>query len=611
MSKTARPHILKPNKAEEFPHSWVFVDTESTLEQLEGGYTRHNLKLGWACYLRLRGALRNDTEEWLDFTEKEVFWSFVESKATAKSNLMLCAHNVVYDYIVLDGFRSMAARGWEITKLIADRGVAYWILRQDKKKITVLDSLNIFKDSLERIGESIGCPKMDLRPWDLSEDELSLYCQNDVLILVELFKFYKEFLHKNRLGNFAPTAASQALNAYRHRFMPQPIYSHLNERIDNWEHEGYFGGRCEIFRKGEQPEGYYHLLDINSLYPSVMYSHQYPVRYLTTWWKPETEAVKQRLAKEFAIAHVTLHAVEPAYPKLHAGKLLFPIGDFETVLPSPELEYALEHNAVREIKRVTFYERADLFSGYVGYFYDIRQQYKAEGKLALAYFTKILLNSLYGKFGQRSGSWETLGNCSPDLVEFQDLYRHDGSYAYIRMFAGLIQQREVKGPAYNSLCAIAAGVTSAARMKLWDLLREADLANVYYCDTDSLIVNEEGLANLQPHINPTRLGALRIEGTETRLILHGAKDYEYGSKRVLKGISTKAVEMADNVFFQEEWPSLAGLMRAGTVSNYYTKGVQKRLLRTYDKGTVLPDGRVIPLLFLNNDRVISGKEVKA
>ncbi|GAF82464.1 unnamed protein product, partial [marine sediment metagenome] len=60
--------------------------------------------------------------------------------------------------------------------------------------------MNWFTESLAKTGERIGIPKMDIDFDTCTDEELSVYCRNDVLIEFENFKVFIAFLEDNMIG---------------------------------------------------------------------------------------------------------------------------------------------------------------------------------------------------------------------------------------------------------------------------------------------------------------------------------------------------------------------------------------------------------------------------
>jgi len=160
----------------------------------------------------------------------------------------------------------------------------------------------------------------------------------------------------------------------------------------------------------------------------------------------------------------------------------------------------------------------------------------------------------------------------------------------------VVQELQREEESAGSHPAIAAHVTANARMLLWSLVADAGRDNVYYCDTDSLLVNDTGLNRLRARIDATRLGALKHEGTYTDWEIRGAKDYRFGDKTKLKGVRPSAEWLDADTVRQEKWSGLKGLLRAGNLDRPTTRLIEKHLSRRYDKGVIGPDGCVSPWL---------------
>ncbi|GAH06811.1 unnamed protein product, partial [marine sediment metagenome] len=191
---------------------------------------------------------------------------------------------------------------------------------------------------------------------------------------------------------------------------------------------------------------------------------------------------------------------------------------------------------------------------------------------------------------------ENIGEC-PDERDRVELCFEVGVFGVkqIRYLLGEIFKLTGYEESFNSFPAIAAHVSAYARIYLWQLMQQAGEGNYFYCDTDSLIVNEVGLCNLQNQIDSNRLGALKIVETTAQLNIRGLKDYSIGTKQVIKGIRKNAVEIEDGVYEQEQWPSFKGLLRSSNTDVYTVKKVTKTLSRKYTKGHVELNGLIVPL----------------
>jgi len=277
-------------------------------------------------------------------------------------------------------------------------------------------------------------------------------------------------------------------------------------------------------------------------------------------------------------------------------RLIFPTGTFIVTLCTPELKYAFEHDMVDEIGPGVLYESAPVFADYVTKYYQLRQDFKAADKPLYEHFIKLLLNSLYGKFGQKADIWEKVGIDDDHIPEIQHCIDADTGRRYkMRFLLGDIHVSKEQTEAFNSFPAIASHVTAFARQYMWHLMQVAGFANVFYCDTDSLFVNDRGFNGLADYIDSTTLGMLKIEYETRSIDIRGPKDYSTDVCNKIKGISRQAVQIGDNCFAQQQWPSLRGMLGRGETEHYTVKNITKTLNRHYVKGMVQSDGSVQPL----------------
>lgn len=595
------PHVLRENKRNVIPYTIIVFDTESNLRKIDIARTRHDFRLGVCWILRRRHNDMDYSKESKVFKSIDEFWSIVEANVYDKRVLWIISHNLLYDFVVLKGFDYMNDNGWRQVCYYANNLSFTLIFKKGNKTIYALSSSNWFPVSVEALGNQLGIPKLSINFETATDDELEEYCRRDAYIVAEMMNRWLKFWYSNNLGNFGLTLASCAFNAYRHRFMKHKIYIHGNPEADKLEREAYYGGRTECFHIGPMPEQTYYYLDINSMYPYVMKCGKYPTK-LVDKVKLDNVLSGDKVFDDYilkgylVVARVALDTPIPIAPKRRNGKLIFPVGRFWTVLPTPELALCFKLGLVYAVKEALIYEGDYIFKDFVDYFYKERIQAKLVGADLWSYFYKILMNSLYGKFGQLTPLWEKIGEV-PKNVVFNDplVDTTTGKRGHIRAWNGVLEQSFDRKPAYNSFVAISAHVTSYARVWLYSLMQEAGFENVYYVDTDSMILDEVGYKNILHHIDPNELGKLKLEYTFDEGIIFGPKDYKFGLTSKTKGVPKKAKNLGNNEFEIEVWPRLGRLIQYGSLNEYITEIRKKKLKRIYDKGIITPSGRVIPL----------------
>jgi hypothetical protein len=597
MSSIARkPHCIKSERSLAIPRHLIFFDTETKVEELDNGCKKQYLNLGWACYYRRGYGRHLDKQVWHYFETSLDFWTFLYQHLEKKQQLWVISRNIVFDFTIVEGWKYLRRVGFKI-KFFYNQGLTTVIsVKAQFGSIVFLDSLNWFIESLEKTGQRIGLPKLKIDFDTCTKEELSAYCHRDVEIEIENFKLFIKFLQDYKVARLCYTRGSTAMAAYLFSHYHKKIYIHNNKEAVDLERDAYKGGRTECFYLGVLENENYYIVDVNSLYPMVMWSNHFPIRYIKIRHNLRCEDLENILYTNAIVGKVLIETDEPAYA-IKRDRTIFPIGCFWTVLTTPELKYALEHNHIRDIKECVIYEQADIFTEFVNRFYALRKQFDKEGKAEYAEFCKKMLNSLYGKFGQKAEIWKKIGECKGELDRTEDCFRsgenHRGSIRYL-----LGEIFELKGyeECFDSFPAIPAHVSAYGRMYIYDLMKKAGSGNYFYCDTDSLIINEVGLCNLQSQIDNVALGKLKIVSTSNEITIRGLKDYTIAKKNVIKGIRKNAVEIREGVFTQEIWPTFKGLLRSDNVNSYVVKTQTKILSRKYTKGDVDKNGIVTPKL---------------
>ncbi|KKN15630.1 hypothetical protein LCGC14_0984170 [marine sediment metagenome] len=591
-----RPHTLKREKTLAMPRHLIFFDTETKQEILPNGEIRQYLKLGWACYWRRAYGRNREQFVWLNFYSSRDFWQFVAEHTEPKRKLWVLARNLVFDFTITKGWKYLRKSGFKL-KFFHSTGTCSIISVKSKGgSIVFLDIMNWFVESLEKTGQRIGMPKIKIDFETCSDSELNIYGKRDVEIELENFKRFIKFLEDNSVARLCYTRASTAMAAYLLGHYHKKIYIHNNKEAIDLERKSYRGGRTECFCLGEFEDDNYFIVDVNSLYPFVMRNNRYPVKYKKILNHITLADFTSELATSQATAEVLIDTDEPVYAVKH-DRTIFPIGRFWVTLTTPELKYAIKHNHLVKIKQAVFYRGANIFKTYVDRFYGLRQRFKAENNPEYIELCKKLLNSLYGKFGQKAEEWRKIGNCpdEPDRVEICFQVGYSG-VKHIRYLLGEIFELVGYDECFNSFPAIAAHVAAYGRLYLFDLMKITGEGNYFYCDTDSLIINETGLLNLQSQIDDSILGGLKIEETTNRVVIRGLKDYSTDSKTVIKGIRKNAVRLSEGVYEQQQWPSFKGVLRGNDANVYKIHKIIKHLHREYTKGTVNEDGSISPFV---------------
>lgn len=248
----------------------------------------------------------------------------------------------------------------------------------------------------------------------------------------------------------------------------------------------YYGGRVQAIRKG-YIEGPLYVRDIRSAYPRAMLEqHPYSPDYIEIAYPREVRGTDM----------VTLDCVSiGALPFRENASITFPRDSQRRRYHVTGWE-VIEANASGSLRQVEIVNAVRFgglqdFSLYINHFYALRQQYREAGDDANTFFAKILMNSLYGKFGANPANY---GNFM--LVPWDEKLSYGfngenydgksdyafngrmGQHAVVRADLGLWQQHYIN-------VATAASITGWVRAYLWRYLNAS--SNPAYCDTDCII----------------------------------------------------------------------------------------------------------------------------
>jgi hypothetical protein len=469
-----------------------------------------------------------DGSETRFFTSWDTFLAFLIEHKEDKIYRKFIAHNGGgFDYVSLvDHLTNRTKIKYEAIMSQSKIVVLYVFLAG--QRFEFIDSANVLVNAsladLSKIfavehGKLEGIDRQDIEGEKRRDpDRYYEYLRLDVVSLYEICKAFEKYLE---IDFFPITAASLSLYLYRRRFQKHLLFK-PSERVDKFISEAYAGGRVEVFRPGEHEA--INVYDINSLYPSVMRDAEYPVGtpVVATKFHPD----------RIGVYKVKFRQLDRTIPPLLWYKntvngLEF-VYEGEGYFFDPELRLALDHGVEIEVEKGYIWLRsAPLFREFVDFYYKMRTENKGN---ALDYICKIMLNSLYGKFGQKENKYVlTRLNYAELLDKLDDHTCSVKEYDPKRGLYEVSQPRRINHRIVN----LAAQVTSLGRVVLNSEII-ANAGRVVYCDTDSVHIQGE----FEPGKLSAALGAWKLESSGLG-IYTGRKQYVINDKIRFKGIKTK------------------------------------------------------------------------
>ena len=547
---------------------YVVFDTETSSEDgVIPGEEHLHFRLGCARY-RWVGLKGKQKAEWFHFLDAADFHAWLAEVANIHEPLWIFAHNLAFDSRIVDLFGYVDKEHYTLTPkydagegkrkknpvlLLDDPPTYLRLYRNGTHEFKWVDSFNYFQMSLERIGEAVGVPKQEV-DFDTADDETLLgYCQQDVLILDKAIHGLITWCRDNAPLRMGVTGASISFNKWRLQNQKEIKPSEIGTPNRESEKKAYFGGVTRILRSGVIRQPCYHV-DVNSLYPWIMKTHKFPVACRFPGTGYDDLWGLQAQDSNTCIAEVTLHAEKGPFPFRRKGQFRYEMGWMETVLCGPELTRALREERIKHVGSWYPYDFEDLFSEYIDDLWNQRKQYQEAGNDMYDLFTKICMNSLYGKFAQKYPSWTKAEQviAADRWGQWLHFSQAEGKLIKYRAIAGYVEKQGEPEDNPRSFPAVSAFVTSHAREYMHKTARDIiGYQNVFYQATDAYFVSQSGLDNMRmAGLIGTDLGQWKIVRKADLCVFHAPGHYQHGKRVIRAGVKSKSV-MIDTRHMQE------------------------------------------------------------
>lgn len=465
------------------------------------------------------------------------------------------------------------------------RGRSTWVF---------VDSYWLLRDKLANLAKFIGMEKGDVDFETESDLELLEYNKLDCVILHRAISEFQHNLSEIG-GELGMTLASSAMTLFRRRYLSAPI--HTSHAINSKVRGAYYASRVEVITKRCEGAFYY---DLNSSFPHAM-TFPHPGSLIRSSRKLDPSMLGDS-APEIVFADVEVDVPEMHFPPLpfrHEASVYFPVGRWRAWLSGVDIELleTMGGSVLKCHEALYFETRTDL-RDYAEDLYGKRKRAKESGSAMEIIVYKLLLNSLYGKFGEsreKTGLLLHPGETPhPEDEEMLGLeFLFPGAY---------LVTREVD--VTHEHVPIAAWITSIARRTLYRRMVEA--GDCYYCDTD-------GFATTNPDLDTgPDLGELKLETVIANGYFHRPKVYMMEDKEGRRKVKAKGFTLRPDRYETE------GMTEAERKAWYEAKSVERflgllegrpvemrrfmRVRELFRNGEVIPTERIVKKQFRDNVR---------
>lgn len=515
--------------------------------------------------------------------------SFINYCSLINESSSFYFHNLKFDgefiihYLLTHGFVHVNEKKLGVNQfstIISDLNVFYCIKVKFKEEVIIsfFDSLKLLNFSVEEVAKAfnLSIKKLEIDYKAKREkghkitDEEKEYLKHDVMImslaLEKMFemKITRMTIASNAMNFFKDTISKKRFEEW---FKP-PLY----DKDLRQAYKGGFTYLNEIYRGKEVKEGI--VLDVNSLYPSVMYYSPMPYGegiYFDGKYVPDKlyNLYIQNITCQFRIKKDMIPTIQIKNNLSFVPTEYLSSSNGESInltLTNVDLKLFLEHYDIYDVSYNwgwKYKSSTKIFRSYIDYWNELKVKATKEGNKPLRTIAKLMLNSLYGKFAASPEGRSKIPYLDNNIVKYKlsELEERTAYYLPISIF-----------------------ITSWARDKT---IRSAQAVyhRFIYADTDSLHLEGTDIPeNLL--ISDTELGKWKIESTFKRGKYLRQKCY-------IEDVVTPVDEIEK---FKKENPECLHLVSKDSIINIVCAGMPKGCYKNvtwenFDYGSVF-DGKL-------------------
>lgn len=455
--------------------------------------------------------------------------------------------------------------------------------------------------------------------WNLKSEAIK-YCELDCISLYQiLIKFNNIIFEKYNLNiNNYPTLPSLAFAIFRAHYLLENTIIEISGKIYNDIKKSYTGGAVDMYIPqndiNEKVYGY----DVNSLYPSEMMKSLMPVSDITYF----EGDIRKFDSNAFGFFHCKIitptnleHPILQTHIKTKEGiRTMAALGRYEDMIFSGEMDNAIKLGYKFEILWGYTFKSMNVFEEIISDLYSLRLKYHKSDPMN--YIAKILMNSLYGRFGM-DDSFNEIMIIDKDLYDnFLNKFPNIEIVELIDLDNKLLIQYKSKDnidleyndDTHNINIAIASSITAYSRIYMTQFKNNRNY-KLFYCDTDSIYINKKLDDSF---VNSNKLGKLKLEITADKAIFLASKVYSLLSNNK---IITKVKGLNKDVVSQIKFSDLESLLYKNSKLELshekWYKSLEKSTINIIDQiYTLKVTGNKRKLIYDKNSKLINTKPFK-
>jgi hypothetical protein len=587
-------HWLRPNHATRSPHRWIVMDSESHRTRDAFGETqtfRLAVARRWHDERGTVQAMATDV-----FDAPDQMWQWVGDFVRPGKSTVLWCHNLDFDLQNTDAFRILPAQGWKMTWCNLDEQVSMVKWVRDGATLRMADTNSFFAKPLAVIGAMLGIGKPDLPAEDDSREAWVTRCVADVEITTCAVMTLIDYIRDNQLGNMQFSGAGMGYGMWRHKYLNEKVLVHANKQACDAERAAMHTGRAEAWRHGIYDQILLDEWDLTNAYTRIARDNELPRQLIKEDPAPTMGRYRRWAAKWACLAKVVVTTDVPAVPVREDGRFLWPVGTFETWLWDTELEMALGQGAEIRLLHVYAYLRGPIMRDWAQHTLDVLHNDHPEIPSVIKLWYKQQARSTIGRCGLRYTVWEESGPDWIGLTGLSTATRADAGDTFrLLHIGGVVWEETGKQEGRDSMPFIPSWIAARCRVLLWEAMTAAGLQHVYYVDTDSVILDQEGSARMRAYADEHPELGWRIKQTHRRAEIYGPRQIVTEQEPRIAGVAKRAKRTGPRRFEGEVWQRAASGLASGRLGEVRVKDRQWHIQWSDRRRRHLDDGTTEPL----------------